>query len=478
VNGEGQREKTALTAQRVYGWSAFGVAPAVVAGAMAGDHTDSFGKGEIVFLAVFLGSLLLESDRRPLHLMPLAALVVRAATPALGLGAALLVFAAAGSPEPAVDMLVPLAGAWIATAVAAALNRQFQSARQIRIALIGSPGIAIGLDYELRAAGIRGYRVIGWIGDDNQAGQSDGGPCCLGDLADVREIVTKHSIELLVHSNGAATAISQPQISRLQLFEWVASTCLDLPVRLIEATQLYEDLLGHVPLGQSNSAWFQYLMHPRYRAGSPLSKRIFDLVVGGAMLIVLSPVLLVLAILIKAHDRGPILYRQRRVGEGGREFEMIKLRSMKVTSEEEGARWSSAEDQRVTPVGKVMRRLHLDEMPQLWNVLRGEMTIIGPRPERRELIVDLEQRLAYYDRRHLVKPGLAGWAQARCGYGGTDEGTSWKLCHDLYYLKHRSLYFDFLILIENVRVSFGGTVQFGLDTPQEQFILGQIGRLP
>jgi exopolysaccharide biosynthesis polyprenyl glycosylphosphotransferase len=478
VNGDGHSEKTALTAQRIYGWSAFGVAPALVAGAMAGDHMKSFGKGAIVFLAVFLFSLLLENDRRPLHLMPLAALVVRAVTPAVGLATALLVFAAAGAPEPAVDMLVPLAGAWIATVVAVGLNRQFQSSRQVRIALIGSPGIAIGLDYELQAARIRGYKVIGWLGDHHNGGQSDGGPRCLGDLGDVREIVGRHSIELLVHSNGAATAISQPQISRLELFEWVASTCLDLPVRLIEATQLYEDLLGHVPLGQSNSAWFQYLMHPRYRAGSPLSKRLFDIVVGALMLVALAPVLLVLAIAIKLQDRGPILYRQRRVGEGGREFDMIKLRSMKVTSEDEGARWASAEDRRVTPLGKVMRRLHLDEMPQLWNVLRGEMTIVGPRPERRELIVDLEGRLAYYDRRHLVKPGLAGWAQARCGYGGTDEGTSWKLCHDLYYLKHRSLYFDCLVLIENVRVSFGGTVQFGLDTPQEQFILGQIGRLP
>jgi exopolysaccharide biosynthesis polyprenyl glycosylphosphotransferase len=478
VNEAGHSEQTALTAQRFYGWSAFGVAPAVVAGAMAGGHMKSVGKGAIVFLAVLVATLLLENNRRPLHLMPLASLLVRAMAPVVGIGVALALFAAADSSEPAVDMLVPLAGAWLATLISAGLNRQFQQSRQVRIALIGSPGLALGLDYELRAAGIRGYKVIGWLGDDQNAGQADGGPRRLGALTDVREIVGRQSIELLVHSNGAATAIAQPQISRLELFEWVAANCLDLPVRLIEATQLYEDLLGHVPLGQSNSAWFQYLMHPRYRAGSPISKRVFDIVVGTLMLVALSPVLLVLAIAIKLHDRGPILYRQLRVGERGKEFEMIKMRSMEVTSENEGARWSSADDQRVTPVGKLMRRFHLDEMPQLWNVLRGEMTIVGPRPERRELIIDLEQRLAYYDRRHLVKPGLAGWAQARCGYGGTEEGTSWKLCHDLYYLKHRSLYFDLLVLIENVRVSFGGTVQFGLDAPQEQFILGQIGRLP
>ena len=138
------------------------------------------------------------------------------------------------------------------------------------------------------------------------------------------------------------------------------------------------------------------------------------------MLILLAPVLAVFAIAIKLIDGGPVLYRQRRVGEKGREFEMIKLRSMRVDSEDVGPRWSEAEDSRVTSAGRIMRRFHIDEMPQLWNVLRGEMTIVGPRPERRELIVELERRLSYYDRRHLVKPGLAGWAQARCGYGGSE----------------------------------------------------------
>src|SRR5207244_2794798 len=139
-----------------------------------------------------------------------------------------------------------------------------------------------------------------------------------------------------------------------------------------------------------------------------------------------------------------------RVGESGEEFEMIKFRSMRVDSEAAAAQWSAEDDERVTGFGRLMRRTHFDELPQLWNVLRGEMTLVGPRPERRELIAELERQLPYYDRRHLVKPGIAGWAQARCGYGGSEEGTGWKLCHDLFYLKHRSLYFDLLVLIENV----------------------------
>ncbi len=264
----------------------------------------------------------------------------------------------------------------------------------------------------------------------------------------------------------------EPRHSRLEVFERVAASCLDLPVRLIEASQLYEQLLGHVPLGQSNSAWFQYLLHPRYRPGLPGSKRTFDVIVGSLMLVLLAPVIAVLALLVKLTDGGPVFYRQRRMGESGEDYEMIKLRSMRVAAEDRGARWAQADDDRVTAVGRAMRRTHLDEVPQLWNVIRGEMTIVGPRPERPELIAELERSLPYYDRRHLVKPGIAGWAQARCGYGGSEEGTGWKLCHDLFYLKHRSVYFDLLILIENVRVSLQSGVQFNVRAPQEQFILG------
>lgn len=469
---------TALRAQRLLGIFGFGVAPAVTAGLMAGGHLQSIGHGVIVFVAVLIASLMLERERYPLHLMPLASFAVRALAPVLGIGLALATFALAGAPQAAWDMIVPLIGAWIVTALAVAIRVRFESSRQIRIGVIGSSGLAIGLAEELRLAGIHSYVVVGWVdGDRPIAEPATGGPRRLGSFDQVREVVTRHSIDFLVHSSGTpASDEAEPRRSRLEIFERVAECCLDLPVRLIEASQLYEDLLGHVPLGQSTAAWFQYLLHPRYRAGAPWSKRAFDLLVGGPMLIVMAPVLAAFAIAIKLTDGGPIFYRQRRIGEGGNEFEMIKLRSMWIAAEDVGARWSQDEDERITPVGRIMRRLHIDEMPQLWNVLRGEMTIVGPRPERRELIVELERQLAYYDRRHLVKPGLAGWAQARCGYGGSEEGTGWKLCHDLFYLKHRSVYFDSLILLENVRVSLGRSVQFGVRAPQEQFILGHTGQ--
>jgi exopolysaccharide biosynthesis polyprenyl glycosylphosphotransferase len=470
---------TALRAQRLLGICAFGVAPAVTAGLMAGGHLASPGRGALVFIGVLVAAWTLGHGRYPLHLMPLAASVVRALVPIVGVGLALATFALAGSPVSATEMIAPVLGAWVVTGFAAWSSMRFEASRQVRVAMIGSPSLAIGLAHELRNAGIRAYTVVGWLDDKRPTTErGEGGPRRLGSLDQVREVVKRHSVDLLVHSSSPAGNADAPRHPRLEMFERVAADCLDLPVRLIEASQLYEDLLGHVPLGQSNSAWFQYLLHPRYRPGSPISKRAFDLIVGSLMLVAMSPVLVAFALAIKLTDGGPIFYRQRRVGERGREFWMIKLRSMGVASEEEGAKWSEAEDERVTSVGAVMRRLHIDEMPQLWNVLRGEMTIVGPRPERRELISELERDLAYYDRRHLVKPGLAGWAQARCGYGGSAEGTGWKLCHDLFYLKHRSIYFDSLILLENVRVSLRTGVQFGVRTPQEQFILGSSGDLP
>lgn len=468
---------SALRAQGLLEVFAFGAAPAAAAGLMAAGHLHGAGRGLLVFAAVLVAHWALARRRYPLQLMPFATFLVRAFVPLGGAALALAVLAAAGSPAPVGAMSVPVVGAWLVTAFAAWGKPRFESSRPVRIAVIGSPSLAVGLAEELRSADVRSHTVVGWLADDRPvANPAAGGPRCLGSLAQLREVVPRHSVDLLAHSNKPSGSDGDVP-PRLELFERVAGDCLDLPVRLIEVGHLYEELLGHVPLGQSNSAWFQYLMHPRYRAGSSYSKRAFDLIVGSAMLLVLAPVLAVFAIVVKLGDGGPIFYRQSRVGERGREFELVKLRSMRIDAEDIGACWSQVDDERVTPVGKVMRHLHIDEMPQLWNILRGEMTLIGPRPERRELIATLEHQLPWYDRRHLVKPGLAGWAQARCGYGGSEEGTSWKLCHDLYYLKHRSVYFDALVLAENFRVSVRSGVQFGARSPRDEFVLDRPGEL-
>ena len=152
---------------------------------------------------------------------------------------------------------------------------------------------------------------------------------------------------------------------------------------------------------------------------------------------------------------------------------MLKLRSMSVDAEANGPQWSKGEDTRVTRVGRLLRRTHIDELPQLWNVLRGDMTLVGPRPERPELVAQIERQYPHYTRRHLVKPGIAGWAQLRCGYAGSNLGTAWKLCHDLYYVKHRSFLGDLLILFETAFETFRDAHR-SLRSPAERFLVNPV----
>jgi lipopolysaccharide/colanic/teichoic acid biosynthesis glycosyltransferase len=175
---------------------------------------------------------------------------------------------------------------------------------------------------------------------------------------------------------------------------------------------------------------------------------------------------------VKLGDGGPVLFRQRRVGLRGRQFEVLKFRTMRVGAELPGeARWSTADDDRVTSVGRMLRKTHLDELPQLLNVLAGSMSLVGPRPERPELVAELERKIPHYSRRLLVKPGITGWAQVQSGYGGSDTGTAFKLSHDLYYIKHRSVLFDLLTMVETLR-TLVADAQYERFTFSDDFILG------
>jgi lipopolysaccharide/colanic/teichoic acid biosynthesis glycosyltransferase len=214
-------------------------------------------------------------------------------------------------------------------------------------------------------------------------------------------------------------------------------------------------------------------MHPRYSPTSPLSKRLLDVAVSAPLAIVALPIVGVLALLIKLSDGGEVFFRQRRVGEQGKEFDILKLRTMRPDAPDLALTLSREE--LMTPLGRVLRKTHLDELPQLYNVLRGNMTLVGPRPEQPQLVEQLARVVPYYERRSIVKPGVTGWAQVRCGYAGTPVGTAWKICHDLYYIKRRSTVFDILVVMQTLR--FGGEADVELETPAEDFILGETARL-
>jgi lipopolysaccharide/colanic/teichoic acid biosynthesis glycosyltransferase len=235
---------------------------------------------------------------------------------------------------------------------------------------------------------------------------------------------------------------------RLAVFDEVTESCLGLPVRLLELSSLFEEVFGHVPTAEINGAWFQWLADSHVRASAGPVKRAIDVVGASVALLLTAPLLPLLVMLIR-RDGGPALFSQVRIGEGGRRFRLHKLRTMRLDADA-SAQWATPDDPRTTRVGGFLRRTHLDELPQLVNVLRGEMSLVGPRPEQPEFVDRLERMLPFYQRRHLMRPGITGWAQIRCGYAGSDIGSAWKLCHDLYYAKHRSAGVDLLILMETL----------------------------
>lgn len=230
---------------------------------------------------------------------------------------------------------------------------------------------------------------------------------------------------------------------------------LDCRVRGIPVTDLsafYEKVRGEVPIETLKASWLIYGSGFEQGNVRTLIKRVFDLAASSVLLVVALPLMIVTAVAIRLESPGPIIYRQVRTGRAGRPFTVLKFRSMRVDAEKDGAQWARPGDARVTRVGRVIRKLRIDELPQIINVLRGEMSFVGPRPERPEFVAKLKEQIPFYDLRHSVKPGLTGWAQVRYSYGASVEDARTKLQFDLYYVKNHSLFLDILILFETVRV--------------------------
>ncbi|UGS34992.1 sugar transferase [Capillimicrobium parvum] len=230
------------------------------------------------------------------------------------------------------------------------------------------------------------------------------------------------------------------------------------PFRVAGLTSFCEYAFGCVPLPHLTSMWFMSLLHLRQPADRP-SKRVFDVLVAVVGLAVAAPLIALLALVIK-RTPGPVIYRQTRVGERGRRFTMYKLRTMTVEAERAGtAVWCSGDrDPRTTGIGRLLRRTHLDELPQLWNVLKGEMSIVGPRPERPEFIEMLEDEVPFWSRRLLIRPGITGWAQVRCGYARDSESAAEKLSYDFWYLRHGNLGVDLAICLQTVVLALDGLI--------------------
>jgi sugar transferase (PEP-CTERM system associated) len=228
-------------------------------------------------------------------------------------------------------------------------------------------------------------------------------------------------------------------------------------IEVIDAPSFYEEMTGKLLIENITPSWFIFSNGFRMNPFQRYLKRIFDVVFSLLGLILTVPFLPIIALLIKVDSRGPVFFRQVRVGELEKEFMLYKFRTMRQDAENStGAVWAQKNDPRVTRVGRLLRKTRVDELPQFYNVLKGEMSFIGPRPERPEFVNELKKHIPYYPERHFVKPGVTGWAQIRYPYGASIEDAIEKLRHDLYYIKNISLFLDVLIFIETVKVMLFG----------------------
>ena len=261
----------------------------------------------------------------------------------------------------------------------------------------------------------------------------------------IQELVARHRIDRII------VAEQEQRGGGVPMDELLACRIRGIPV--MDLAGYWERTKSEVPIDSLKGSWLIYgegFVQGRARR---IAKRLFDTVCSGALLILASPVMLLAVLAIKLDSPGPVIYRQERVGKGGRLFWCLKFRSMRCDAERDGvARWASKNDSRVTRVGAFIRKTRIDELPQLLSVLGGEMSLVGPRPERPSFVAQLKEQIPFYDVRHSVKPGVTGWAQVRYSYGASLEDARRKHQFDLYYVKNNSLFLDLLVLIETVSV--------------------------
>jgi len=310
-----------------------------------------------------------------------------------------------------------------------------------RILFIGTKPAAVTLARELRARQRDlGVEVVGFL-DAERSGVRH--PGIIGDLADITELVDRHQVDRVIVSVEDARGT-------LPMAEF-----LDLKLRGIRFDHLatvYEEFTGRIAVENLRPSWLVFSDGFREPRAMVLAKRAGDVFVSGVALMVAAPVMLAVALAIRLTSAGPVFYHQVRVGQRGRHFTVHKFRTMRVDAEAlSGPVFASERDPRVTPIGEFLRRTRLDELPQIWNILSGEMSLVGPRPERPEFVKDLTKQIPFYGQRHVVKPGLTGWAQVRNGYTSDLAGTIEKLQYDLFYIKNLSVVLDLVILFSTVK---------------------------
>jgi len=264
-----------------------------------------------------------------------------------------------------------------------------------------------------------------------------------GTYHDLPRLILKHGVSVIILENNLEMGPEQRRI---------LSDTLELGVKIVPTSFLYEELTGRVPIANLGNTWQEVLpiRHPGTGAFNRVVKRVSDILLASMGIVCWTPLFPVIVLAIYLDSPGPIFYTQERVGKGGRVYKAYKFRSMVPDAEKGKAVWAQENDKRVTRVGRILRKTHIDEFPQFINILKGEMSAVGPRSERPEFVKDLAREIPFYRLRHAVKPGMAGWGLVKQGYGASKEDAKVKLEYDLYYIKHQSLWLDVIILIKTI----------------------------
>jgi sugar transferase (PEP-CTERM system associated) len=317
---------------------------------------------------------------------------------------------------------------------------------QQRVLIIGTGNEAHAVATDLKSRRLRSHAVVGFY----PAGESvlpaeDKRFNIFPRASSIDEIVNKHDINQII------VAVKEQRGGNVPMDQLLTARIQGIPV--MDLAAFYEQTTGEVPIDSLKASFLVYGRGFVQHRPRIVIKRLFDIVSSSVLLVLASPVMLLTMLAIKMESDGPIIYKQERVGLGGKGFMCLKFRSMRTDAEKDGkAVWAAKNDSRITRVGAFIRKTRIDELPQLFSVLIGEMSIVGPRPERPTFVAELKEKIPFYDVRHSVKPGVTGWAQVRYSYGASLEDALHKHQYDLYYVKNNSLFLDLLILFETVSV--------------------------
>jgi len=292
------------------------------------------------------------------------------------------------------------------------------------------------------------FKVVGFVGEDpDQVGKRIVNPKVLGLIEDLESIIKKEKVEKLVVSFSQARG-GFPINDLIR--------CKFNGLEIMELHTFYEKLRGKILLDGLRPSWLIFANGFKKNGWIRLEKRIFDIFLSVIGLFINLPVLIITALLIKLESDGPVVYKQERVGENGKTFDLYKFRSMGADAEKQtGPVWAGENDPRITRVGRFIRKVRIDEIPQMINVLKGDMSFVGPRPERPHFVGMLTAKIPYYDQRHSVKPGITGWAAVNYNYGATVEDAIEKLQYDLYYIKNISIFLDMVTILKTIAIVFG-----------------------